>query len=267
MKVIANGIAQEYLRLGNGPPLVLIHALGLDRRLWVKQVEDLSASCTVIAYDVRGHGESDVPAGPYTISDMADDLAGLLDSLGIESAHLAGLSMGGMVAQEFALSYPNRVRSLVLADTTSEYNQEARRLFAERARIAEERGLLPLVEATLDRWFTPEFRQSRPEEVERIRYILEQTDQYGYAAACRAIGRVDFTERLVAIQAPTLVLVGSEDPSTPPEMALKIHEYIPGSQYLVVNGASHLTNVARPVQFNNAVLATVRRGEPPAGSD
>ncbi|MGH2457537.1 MAG: alpha/beta fold hydrolase, partial [Chloroflexota bacterium] len=100
MKAIANGIAQFYRRSGNGPPLVLIHALGLDHRLWEPQVAPLGSGFDVISYDVRGHGASDVPPGPYTMRDFAEDLAGLLDALGVEVAHLVGISMGGMIAQE-----------------------------------------------------------------------------------------------------------------------------------------------------------------------
>ncbi len=169
--------------------------------------------------------------------------------------------MGGMIAQEFALSWPRRVRSLVLADTTSEYPQDGRRALAERARIAEERGIGPLLDPTIERWFTPEFRRAHPEKVERVRDILATAHVVGYAASCRAIAAGDLTERLVNITAPTVVLVGSEDRSTPPDMALKIHEYIPGSQYEVVADAAHLINVARPDEFNEVVSATVRRGE------
>lgn len=259
MKVIANGIAQFYRRAGDGPPVILIHALGLDHRLWDKQILHLSAAFQVIAYDVRGHGATDVPPGPYTLSEFADDLCGLLDALGIDRAHLVGISMGGMIAQELALRSPERVASLVLADTASEYNQEARRQFAERARIAEERGMGPLIEPTIERWFTAEFRRQRPDEVERIRSILAQAHPDGYAASCRAIARADLTERLVSINVPTLVLVGSEDTSTPPEMAIEIHEHIPGSRIQVIEGAAHLTNVAKFKEFNQAVASTVQQ--------
>jgi 3-oxoadipate enol-lactonase len=196
------------------------------------------------------------------LSDFAEDLVGLLDALGLEQVHLVGISLGGMIAQEMVLTWPQRVRSLVLADTTSEYNQEGRRQLAERARIAEERGLAPLIEPTIERWFTPEFRQQHVDAVTRIHDILEQASALGYVATCRAIAQVDLTERLVSVRVPTLVLVGSDDRSTSPEMALKIHEYIPGSQYQVLSGAAHLTNVARPEEFSRAILANVRRGEP-----
>lgn len=255
MKLIANGIAQYYRRIGGGSPLVLIHALGLTHELWKPQLAPLASAYDVITYDLRGHGETDVPPGPYTLADFAEDLAGLLDALGIEQAHLVGISLGGMIAQEFALTWPDRVRSLVLADTASEYPPDARRQFIERARIAEERGMAPLIVPTLERWFTPEFRRDHPDEVARIRDLLASAHPTGYAASCWAIARADLTERLVNITAPTLVLVGSEDHLTTPEMALQIHEHIPGSRFLVIPGAAHLTNVARPEEFNRAIFS------------
>lgn len=262
MKAVANGILQYYRRAGKGPPMVLIHALGLDHRLWDEQVDQLASAFDVIAYDVRGHGQTDAPAGPYRVADFADDLAGLLDSLGIERAHLVGISMGGMIAQQFALSYPGRIRSLVLADTTSEYNQDARRQFGERARVVEERGMMPLAAPTTERWFTPEFRAQNPRAVDRIMDIFVACPPHGYAAACRAISRIDFTERLVNIHVPTLVLVGAHDTSTTPEMALKIHEYIPGSRYLQIADAAHLTNVARPEEFSKLAAETAKTAGP-----
>jgi 3-oxoadipate enol-lactonase len=261
MKVIANGIAQYYQRHGAGPPVVLIHALGLDHRMWERQIAAIETTCTAYTYDVRGHGISDVSAGPYTLSGFAEDLVGLFDALGLESAHLVGLSLGGTIAQQFAITWPARVRSLVLADTTSEYDQEARRLLADRADIAEAEGMAPLVESILARWFTKSFQQMKPASVEQIRSLLLETNPGGYAAACRAVLEVDLTERLVTVDVPTLVLVGSEDTATPPEMALRIQEYIPGSALEVIPGAAHLSNVANPDQFNDAILRTISRGE------
>jgi 3-oxoadipate enol-lactonase len=267
MKVIANGIAQFYERRGAGPPLVLIHALGVDHRMWEAQSRQLDDVCTVYSYDVRGHGLTDVPAGPYTLLDFAEDLAGLLDALGVAEAHLVGLSMGGIIAQQFAISWPDRVRSLVLADTASEYNQEARRQLAERARIVDERGMAPVVESIIGRWFTEEFQRTNPDSVNQIRISLIATMPMGYASSCRAVGSVDLTEGLVSIRVPTLVLVGSEDRSTPPETALRIHEYIPGSSYEVIPGAAHLSNVSNPREFNDGVIRTVRLGELAAGRE
>lgn len=255
MKLYANGIAMNYELEGSGPPLTLIHALGLDLRMWRWQVPTFSAGRQVLRYDVRGHGRSDTSPGPYSLELFAEDLHGLLQALGIPRTDLLGLSMGGMIAQAFVLAHPEMVGSLVLADTTSEYGPESRRQFEERARIAETQGMGPLVQSIVERWFTPAFRQTYPLVVDEIRTVLRQTDPAGYAASCLAIARLDLTGRLHEIGNPTLVLVGDQDLSTPLAMAKRIHEAISGSRLQVVQDASHLSNVAQPDQFNSAVLS------------
>ena len=254
MKTFANGIAINCEVAGSGPPLILIHALGLDGRMWSRQVEALAPRFEVLAYDVRGHGLSDKPAGPYTLEQMADDLHGLVAAWGIRRAYVAGISLGGMVAQTFALDYPELVESLILADTTSEYPPEARRAFEERAREVESRGIGPIVESTLERWFTPEYRQREVQTVDEIRAILRQADRAGYAAACRAVARVDLTSRLGKLTVPTLVVVGAEDPGTPPVVAERLRGAIPDARLAVIPGASHLSSVSHAADFNALIL-------------
>ncbi len=261
MRAFVNGIALDFDLVGNGPTLVLIHALGVDRRMWAQQVPVFAEGRQVLAYDVRGHGRSDKPAGPYTLEALADDLRGLLDSLGIQRASLLGISMGGMIAQTFALRYPDQVDLLILADTTSEYPPEGRRQFVERARQVEASGIEPIVPATLERWFTPEFRVEDEETVEEIRKILAAADPAGYAGACLAVSQVDTTARLGQIQAPTLVIVGEKDPGTPVEAAARIQAAIPGARLEVIPDASHLSNVAHPGAFDDLVLGFLGVGE------
>ena len=263
MRAFVSGIALDFDLVGRGPTLVLIHALGVDRRMWRRQVPIFAVSHQVVAYDVRGHGLSDKPVGPYTLEALADDLHGLLDALGIERASLLGLSMGGMIAQTFALAYPEQVDRLILADTTSEYPPEGRRQFAERARLVEASGIDPIVPATLERWFTPEFRADEEDAVEEIRKIVLAADPMGYAGACHAVSRVDLTGRLGEIRCPALVLVGEHDPGTPVAAAARIQAAIPGARLEVIQGASHLSNVARPDAFERIVLAFLREGTVP----
>jgi len=263
MRAFVNGIALDFDLVGRGPTLVLIHALGVDRRMWRRQVPVFAESHQVVAYDVRGHGGSDKPSGPYSLETLADDLHGLLDALGIERASLLGLSMGGMIAQTFALAHPERVDRLILADTTSEYPPERRRQFAERARLVETSGVDLIVPATLERWFTPEFRADEEDTVEEIRKIVLAADPIGYAGACHAVSRVDLTDRLGEIQCPTLVLVGEHDPGTPVAAAARIQAAIPGARLEVIQGASHLSNIARPDVFEKIVLAFLREGKFP----
>jgi 3-oxoadipate enol-lactonase len=253
VKTFANGIAMDCEVAGSGPPLILIHALGLDHRQWRRQIESFAPRFEVVAYDVRGHGLSDKPAGPYTLEQMADDLHGLLAAWGVRRAYVVGLSLGGMIAQTFALDYPELVESLILADTTSEYPPETRRAFEERARAVESRGIGTIVDGTLERWFTPEYRQREVATVDETRAILRDADRVGYAAACRAVARVDLTHRLGGLTMPTLVVVGAEDPGTPPAAAERLRDAIPGARLAVIPGASHLSNVSHAAEFDALV--------------
>jgi 3-oxoadipate enol-lactonase len=265
VRAFVNGIALDFDLVGDGPSLVLVHALGLDRRMWRRQVSELAETFQVLAYDVRGHGRSDRPPGPYTLELLADDLRGLMDALGIERASLLGLSMGGMIAQTFALAYPAQVERLILADTTSEYPADGRRQFAERARLVAEIGIESIVQATLERWFTPRFRAAEPREVDEIRRVLLAADPIGYAGACLAVSRVDLTSRLGGIRCPTLVLVGERDPGTPVEAAVRIQQAIPGARLEVIADASHLSNVAEPEAFGDAVARFLTGQDAEAG--
>jgi pimeloyl-ACP methyl ester carboxylesterase len=152
------------------------------------------------------------------------------------------------------MEHPELLASLALCDTTSRVPREAREVWEERARAAEERGMEPLVDSTLERWFTPAFRERRPEVVGRVGAMIRSTYPKGYAACCRAIAELNLTERLSSIGAPTLVLVGDEDPSTPPDSSQEIHERLPGSELVVLPSARHLSNVEQADAFN-ATLA------------
>ncbi len=249
-----NGIRCFYELEGEGEEVVvLIHALGTGHWMWDRQFGVLRPHFRVLRYDVRGHGQTEKPPGPYSLELFAQDLAALLDLLGIPAAHLVGLSMGGMIAQTFALNYPDRVKSLVLADTSSRYPPENRQQFEERARTAETQGMGPLVELALERWFSPGFAQAHPEVIGRYRQMLQANDPKAYAAATRAIARLDLTSRLGAIKVPTLVIVGEDDPGTPPAMAKEIAAAIPGARLEILPGR-HMTQEESAEAFNRLLL-------------
>ncbi|MHB1415673.1 MAG: alpha/beta fold hydrolase [Chloroflexota bacterium] len=250
MKVRANGIAIEYDLTGDGEAVTLIHALGLDRQSWWRQVPMLEADHRVLRYDVRGHGQTDKPAGPYSVALFAEDLRALLTGLRIGKTRVVGLSMGGMIAQAFALNYPEMVTSLVLCDTSSGHTEAQRQTFYERAQLVEREGMEPLVAATLERWLTPPFRTANPEIGERIAQTLRRNDPRGYAASCRAVGDLALTERLGQITCPTLVVVGEKDAGTPPEMARVIQARIPDARLEVIPAAAHLVPVEKADRFN-----------------
>jgi 3-oxoadipate enol-lactonase len=259
MKVRANGIDIHYEIDGEGPWLVFSHALACHLGMWDEQVAAFRGRFRVLRFDTRGHGTSSVTPAPYTFEQLAADLEGLLSALGVDKVHLVGISLGGMVAQEFALRYPQRLASLVLCDTTSQYPDGTDRIWEERIAIVRAEGLDPLAQPTLERWFTPPFRAARPDIMARIGAMIRFTSPIGYMGCGAAVPTINTTSRLGAITCPTLVVVGENDPGTPPPMAETIRSGIPGAELKVIGSASHLCNIEQPEAFNDALVDFLTR--------
>lgn len=231
------------------PWLVFSHSLACDHAMWDAQVQAF-ADYRLLRFDTRGHGASEAPPGDYTIEMLAADVVGVLDQLAIERCHFVGLSMGGMIGMQFALRYPTRLSSLTLADTTSRYPPESRTLWEQRLKLVREHGMDAIVPSTLDRWFTPEFRESQPEVVAKIAQQIRATPLQGYSGCAHAISHINLIARLSTIDCPTLVMVGESDLGTPQSMSEDIVRAIPGSRLDVIRNAGHLSNVEQPEQFN-----------------
>ena len=261
MKIEAGGLATEYLLEGPaGAPVVTFgHSLAANLHLWDAQAAALRDRYRVLRYDIRGHGGSAVPPAPYTLEQMADDLHALLQALGIARTHLVGLSMGGLIGMTMALRHPADVASLVLADTTACYGPERMRMWDDRIRVAEAQGLEPLLDPTMEIWFTAPFRAQRKDAVDGIRAMLRPTSVTGYVGAIRAIGYRDLRDDIRAIRVPALILVGDEDRGTDLSMARTMHERIAGSTLTVLPKAAHCSCVESPGAFNEAVLAFLEK--------
>jgi len=263
MKVSANGIDIHYTIEGEGPVVTLSHALGCNLSMWDEQAKALSGRYRVLRYDTRGHGQTGVPSGPYSLDQMAEDLHGLLTGLGIEKTHFVGISMGGMIGQVFALKHPQMLSSLVLCDTTSRYPPDALPVWEERILTVVARGMEPMVEPTLQRWFTAPFRKQHHDVIDRLRVMLRNTPPKGYIGCCHAIPRINTTERLGEVRCPALVIVGEEDPGTPVAMARAMHAALPSAEMVVIRSASHLCNLEQPEEFNRLLLTFLGRVSAP----
>ena len=246
----ANGVVLHHQALGppDGPALVFINSLGSDFRIWQEVAPAFLESCRVVLYDKRGHGLSDAPPAPYTMDDHTGDLLALLDHLGIRSAALVGLSVGGMIAQRMAVRTPQRVLALTLCCTAARIGTAE--TWAERIAAVERGGVEPIVEAVLQRWFTPSFRETRPDECAGWRNMLVRTPAHGYAGTCAAIRDADLTADAARIAAPTLCVAGDQDGSTPADLVRATAGLIPGARFELIRSAGHIPCVEQP-----AVLA------------
>ena len=259
--VQANGQELYYEVHGQGPPLVLVMGIGYDSSLWMlAQVPALSSQLQVIMVDNRDAGRSSKASHPYSVADMADDLAGLLDGLGIQRSHLLGLSMGGMIAQEFALRHPNRLDRLVLTGTAAAPARSA----ADPIQIW---SWVKANDATGEifggQQFASLFSTAFLRNHQAVRDTAELLAGNPYPMSPEAYGRqadayrhFDALDRLHRITAPTLVVVGEQDLLTPPWVVREVADAIPGARFEVIrgNGSSHLLPLERPDEFNRLVL-------------
>jgi 3-oxoadipate enol-lactonase len=233
---------------------VLVHAIGCDLSMWDELAADLvSGGLRVVRVDVRGHGASPVTKRPYSLDELALDVEAVLARCAIGTAHWVGLSMGGMIGQAFALARPRRLAKLVLANTTSSYGAEGPKMWEARAKAVEEGGMAAITELAMTRYFSEPFRERHPEAVGRIRARFLATDPRGYIGCCDAIRALDYSARLPAVRAPTLVIAGEKDAGTPPSMSEAIAAAIPAARLAVIPGAAHLSAVEKPREFNALV--------------
>ena len=236
----------------DGPPLLLSNSLGTATEMWDPQIPALAEHFRVIRYDTRGHGSAPVPDGPYAIDDVGADAVALLDRLGIERAHVAGVSLGGMTGMWLGVNAPERVGRLVLICTSAMLAEEHD--WPARARTVREQGTSAIAEATVTRWFTEGFIAKEPDTVAKLRRALEDTPPEGYAGCCEAIAGMDQVDAIGAIDTPTLVIAGRADPATPPAHGELIAERIPGARFELLE-AAHLANVERADEVTRLILS------------
>src|SRR4030095_13365566 len=251
-QVQIDNINLAYTDTGAGRPIVLINGYPFNRSLWNEQVVALSGSYRVIAPDLRGFGESDSSNEPGTMNRMAQDVAALLDHLGVPRATLGALSMGGYVTLAFYKQFASRVRALILADTRAQADtEEAKQTRARQAEKALSEGMAGIADAMLPKLLTPETVSKRPEVVKRIRDMMLRTKPQGAAAALLGMAqRDDQTELLSGITLPTLIIVGREDATTPVKDSEMMHSAISGSRLVVLEGAGHVSNIEQTAAFN-----------------
>ena len=236
----------------DAPVLVLANSLGTTLELWDANVASWTDRLRVLRYDLRGHGGSDVPSGPYTVEELGHDVLDLLDRLELERVSYCGLSLGGATGLWLAANAPERIDRLVVACSSARFGEPEPWL--ERAELVRAKGVAAVADTVVARWFTPHMR---PEVVAAFRAMLVATPAEGYAACCEAVAGWDFRDRLGEISTETLVIAASDDPATPPEHGELIRDGVPSARLVVLDDAAHLANVEQPDAFAALVAAHV----------
>lgn len=253
--VRTNGIVLHYRVHGRegAPALALANSLGTDLRIWDGVIDVLADRYRVLSYDKRGHGLSDAPKGDYSLDDHVADLAGLLDHAGMSRVALAGVSIGGLVAQGFALRHPERLAALVLCDAVPQLGDDA--MWNGRIDAIRRSGLASIADGIMERWFSPDFRRTRPDDLTGWRNLFLRSDVEGYCSTCATLRDTDLREEIGNIAVPTLVAVGEHDGSTPVPMVRACADAIPGARFEIIPDAGHLPSIEQPERLA-ALMAT-----------
>ncbi len=263
MHVRINNVPLFYIEKGDqaAPPVLFVHGFPFSHKMWLPQLDIISANHRAIAYDIRGHGESYVGDGQYSIEGHVDDLLALLDHLGLPKVFIVGLSMGGYITLRALERAPDRFMGVVLCDTRSESDTNEAKLkrFANIALVKQE-GSQVFAERFLQAVFATKSFETRKEAVKTIREIMGRTPPLSIAGTLLALAaRTDTTASLAAIKVPTLILVGELDAITPPSAAEAMQKQIPGSELCIVPHAAHMSNLENPEFFNEKLLGFLQR--------
>jgi len=243
----------------DAPPVVLANSLGTTSMMWSAQAASLASRFRVVTFDTRGHGESDSPPPPWSIDDLGNDVLALVDELGLDRVAFAGVSLGGMLGMWLAINAPQRVARLTLICTSARIAVPD--AYFQRAAVVRANGVEPIVDAVVDRWFTPTFARHRPHVVQEYKEMLATSPADGYAACCEAIGHMDLRADIGRIAVPTLVISGTDDLAIPPSHGAAIAAAIPGASFVLVASAAHLANVEQADEVTRLLFEHLRAKE------
>ncbi len=243
----------------DAPVLVLSNSLGSDLSMWEEQMPVLSARFRVLRYDTRGHGASSVPPGPYRIDQLGQDVIRLLDELRIERVHFCGLSMGGLTGLWLAAHQSARIGRLVICNSAARVGSDA--IWSKRIEQVRKDGMAAMADVIVPRWFSAAFYAAQPARMAQLKAVFGATSADGYVANCHALAAADLRPALATIHAPTLVIGGDHDLSTPPELSHELQAGIVGARAVILD-AGHLSNIEQPARFTAELLAHVSAPSP-----
>jgi 3-oxoadipate enol-lactonase len=252
VKIKANNIQINYELEGpeDAPTVMFSHSLAANLNMWHPQVQELKGRFRILRYDMRGHGKSEATDGAYSFEQLGNDAVSLMDALDIEMVHWVGLSMGGMIGMELGINHSHRVQTLTLANTKAfsppGYSQER----DARIDLVEKKGMDPLVEQIIGRWFTDKFTAKNPGVIETVRKMIRTTPPIGMIGSCHALNGLDYKDNVSNIKTPTLIIAGEKDESTTVEDAEYLHHQIKDSQLVVLENCKHFSNMEKAAEFN-----------------
>ncbi|PYU66110.1 MAG: 3-oxoadipate enol-lactonase [Acidobacteria bacterium] len=255
MPIVKSGEAQIHYALegqSGTPVLVLSNSLGTNYSMWNPQVPEARKKLRVLRHDTRGHGQSSVTQGPYSIEQLGKDVIELLDALDLDRVHFCGLSMGGMIGMWLGVNAPERLNRLILSNTGARIGTPE--TWNVRIEAVRKTGMKSVASTVVERWFSPAFRQKAPATISNTQKMLEETNPDGYVVCCAAVRDFDCRDQLSRVSIPALVIAGAHDPATPPADGRFLADQIPGARYIELN-AAHLSNIEEQDRFNNEISA------------
>jgi 3-oxoadipate enol-lactonase len=253
MKIKANGISINYQVDGpdGAPWLVLSNSLATNLSMWDDQARELGRALRVLRYDQRGHGATEAPAGRYTFELLIADALALMDALAIRKAHFGGLSMGGATALGLAQKHPDRLDRVIVCDSPCQSTPTSSQQWEERIVVAQKHGMDALVEPTLARWFPSDIMKANPPHLDKVRQMIRTTPVNGFIGCAAALADHNYAAAVATVPQPVLFMVGEKDAAAPPMR--KLNEALPGSRYVELPGAGHISNLDQPEAFTRAI--------------
>ena len=259
MKLKANGITINYQVDGpeGAPWLVFSNSLATNLTMWDEQARALEQAYRVLRYDQRGHGGTDAPAGRYSFATLLADAIALMDALGIRKAHFAGLSMGGATALGLAEAHPERLDRVIVCDSPCQSTPTSTQQWEERIVVAQKQGVEALVEPTVARWFPPETLAANPPHIDKVRRMIRATPVNGFIGCAAALADHNYAAAVATVTRPVLFMAGEKDGVTPVAMR-KLSAALPGSRYVELPGAGHISNMDQPRAFTEVLRDFVK---------
>ena len=261
-QVDVNGIKIDYRVDGSegAPYVTFVTGIANDHTMWDGQVGALGKDFRILRYDLRGHGDTQATEGDYSLDLLVKDLAGLLDELNIQKTHLVGLGLGGAIAQAFAIGHSHRVNALAPCCCRAKMVPDFAALWQKLREAVAKDGVEVIVEPTVQRWFSDEFKAANPQVLQNVRNMIRGTTTNGYLGVTAAFMNLNIEDKLPQIKAPTLYISGAEDKlGGPPELMNELARKVPGAQHRSIQKAAHIANIQNPTGFNQVLGDFLKR--------